>query len=225
MTLIAQIVKENTSGQKTKLSTSQYQPTFSTNSGNQPTFTIAGLPKLDKGKSYEITYSVKIDPKDGTTGEESISNSVHAESKDKEDWGGDNTTIFSLTHKWGNYNNSQIDWTINVNEAKADISHYKLTDSLPANASLLDDIKLVDPRTGEKYDISSLIVKGKKGDKEIIIDFSKLPDKYKKDNFRITYTTKAPEASDKSVDVKTQLIFTIQPTTIQTALVLQKDGG
>ena len=75
--------------------------------------------------------------------------------------------------------------------------------------SLLDDIKLVDTSAGKKYDISSLIVKGKKSDKEISIDFSKLPDKYKKDSFRITYTTKAPEASDKSVDKKTQFIFTI----------------
>lgn len=144
------IVKEDASGQKTELSTSQYQPTFSTNSGNQPTFTIAGLPKLDKGESYEITYSVKIDPKDGTTGEESIGNSVHAKSKDKEAWGGDNKQISNrLIHKWGNYNNGQIDWTIYVNEAQADISHYQLTDSLPDNASLLDDIKLVDTSTGE----------------------------------------------------------------------------
>lgn len=202
------IVKEDASGQKTELSTSQYQPTISTNSGNQATFKIAGLPKLDKGESYEITYSVKIDPKDGTTGEESIGNSVHAKSKDKEDWGGDSKTISNrLIHKFGNYNNGQIDWTIYVNEAQADISHYKLTDSLPDNASLLDDIKLVDTSTGEKYDISSLIVKGKKGDKEISIDFSKLPDKYKKDIFRITYTTKAPEASDKSVDVKNSVDF------------------
>lgn len=202
------IVKEDASGHKTELSTSKYQPTISTNSGNQATFKIAGLPKLDKGESYEITYSVKIDPKDGTTGEESIGNSVHAKSKDKEDWGGNSKTISNrLIHKWGNYNNGQIDWTIYVNEAQADISHYKLTDSLPDNASLLDDIKLVDTSTGEKYDISSLIVKGKKGDKEINIDFSKLPDKYKKDTFKITYTTKAPKASDKSVDVKNSVDF------------------
>lgn len=202
------IVKEDASGQKTELSTSKYQPTISTNSGNQATFKIAGLPKLDKGESYKITYSVKIDPKDGTTGEESIGNSVHAKSKDKEDWGGNSKTISNrLIHKWGNYNNGQIDWTIYVNEAQADISHYKLTDSLPDNASLLDDIKLVDTSTGEKYDISSLIVKGKKCDKEINIDFSKLPDKYKKDTFKITYTTKAPKASDKSVDVKNSVDF------------------
>lgn len=202
------IVKEDASGQKNELSTSQYQPTISTNSGNQATFKIAGLPKLDKGESYEITYSVKIDPKDGTTGEESIGNSVHAKSKDKEDWGGNSKTISNrLIHKWGNYNNGQIDWTIYVNEAQEDISHYKLTDSLPDNSSLLDDIKLVDTSTGEKYDISSLIVKGKKGDKEISIDFSKLPDKYKKDTFKITYTTKAPKASDKSVDVKNSVDF------------------
>lgn len=202
------IVKEDASGHKTELSTSKYQPTISTNSGNQATFKIAGLPKLDKGESYEITYSVKIDPKDGTTGEESIGNSVHAKSKDKEDWGGNSKTISNrLIHKWGNYNNGQIDWTIYVNEAQADISHYKLTDSLPDNASLLDDIKLVDTSTGEKYDISSLIVKGKKGDKEINIDFSKLPDKYKKDIFKITYTTKAPKASDRSVDVKNSVDF------------------
>lgn len=174
------IVKEDASGQKTGLSTSKYQPTISTNSGNQPTFKITGLPKLDKGESYEITYSVKIDPKDGTTGEESISNSVHAESNDKPAWGGDYQSISKpLIHKVGNYNNGQIDWTIDVNEAQADISHYQLTDSLPDNASLLDDIKLVDTSTGEKYDISSLIVKGKKGDKEINIDFSKLPNNYK----------------------------------------------
>lgn len=200
------IVKKDASGQKTKLSTSKYQPTISTNSGNQPTFKIAGLPKLDKGESYEITYSVKIDPKDNTIG--GIGNSVHAKSKDKEAWGGDNKQISNrLIHKWGNYNNGQIDWIIDVNEAQADISHYQLTDSLPDNASLMDDIKLVDTSTGEKYDISSLIVKGKKGDKEINIDFSKLPDKYKKDTFKITYTTKAPEANDKSVDVKNSVDF------------------
>ncbi len=200
------IVKEDAGGQKTKLSTSKYQPTISTNSGNQPTFKITGLPKLDKGESYEITYSVKIDPKDNTIG--GIGNSVHAKSKDKEAWGGDNKQISNrLIHKGGNYNNGQIDWTIDVNEAQADISHYQLTDSLPDNASLLDDIKLVDTSTGEKYDISSLIVKGKKGDKEINIDFSKLPNKYKKDTFKITYTTKAPEASDRSVDVKNSVNF------------------
>lgn len=200
------IVKEDASGQKTELSTSKYQPTISTNSGNQPTFKIAGLPKLDKGESYEITYSVKIDPKDNTIG--GIGNSVHAKSKDKEAWGGDNKQISNrLIHKKGKYNNGQIDWTINVNDAQADISHYKLTDSLPDNASLLDDIKLVDTSTGKKYDISSLIVKGKKGDKEISVDFSKLPDKYKKDTFKITYTTKAPEASDRSVDVNNSVDF------------------
>lgn len=199
------IVKKDASGQKTELSTSKYQPTISTNSGNQPTFKIAGLPKLDKGESYEITYSVKIDPKDNTI--VGIGNSVHAKSKDKEAWGSDNKQISNrLTYKEGNYNNGQIDWTINVNEAQADISHYKLTDSLPDNASLLDDIKLVDS-TGEKYDISSLIVKGKKGDKEIKIDFSKLPNKYKKDTFKITYTTKAPEANDRSVDVNNSVDF------------------
>lgn len=202
------IVKEDASGQKSELSTSKYQPTISTNSGNQATFKIVGLPKLDKGESYEITYSVKINPKENTTGEESIGNSVHAKSKDKEDWGGDSKTISNrLIHKWGNYNNGQIEWTIYVNEAQVDISHYKLTDSLPDNASLLDDIKLIDTSTGEKYDLSSLIVKGKKGDKEISIDFSKLPDKYKKDTFRITYTTKAPEASYKSKDVKNSVDF------------------
>lgn len=50
-------------------------------------------------------------------------------------------------------------------------------------------------------------MKGKKSDKEISIDFSKLPGNYKKDSFRITYTTKAPEASDKSVDVKNSVDF------------------
>lgn len=202
------IVKEDASGQKTELSTSKYQPTISTNSGNQATFKITDLPKLDKGESYEITYSVKIDPKDNTTGEESIGNSVHAKSKNKEDWGNDNKQISNrLINKEGKYDNGQIDWTIKVNEAQADISHYKLTDSLPDNASLLDDIELVDESTSKKYDLSSLIVKGKKGDKEISIDFSKLPDKYKKDRFTIKYTTKAPETTDKSKDVKNTVDF------------------
>ncbi|MGN1406849.1 SpaA isopeptide-forming pilin-related protein, partial [Lactobacillus sp.] len=204
------IVKVDAIGNKTELSTSKYQPVISTNSSNQATFKISSLPKLDKGESYEITYSVKISTnlKDNTEGYEEINNSIHAKSKDKDSWNGDRETIHnSRIQKDGSYKNGEINWRINVNNAEEDISHYVLYDNLPDNSSLLDDIQIVDDSTGEKYDLSPLIRRGKKGDKSIYIDFSRLPDKYKKDRFTITYRTKAPETDDKSVKVENKADF------------------
>ena len=200
------IIKKSADNKTTELSTKDYKPVISTNSSNNPTFKISDLPRLEKGESYEITYKVKLDDQvsEGTEGNERIGNIAKGKSGNRDDSKPISTKISDeRVHKSGSYdsNSSQINWTITVNKNRDDISNYKLTDALPdkpEGVSLLDDVTIKDQTdTNNKQDLSKIIVKGKKGDTSISLDFSKLPDKdnLKTHEFQITYSTKAPEAS------------------------------
>lgn len=182
------IVKEDASGQETEMSLSDYKPQIDNN-----TFTIKDLPQLGKGESYKITYSVGITPKDGTNGYVQVGNNVKATSGKKESYGGDQETVSkSLVDKSGNYSKGGIDWTITVNDARRDISHYQLSDDLPNKLTLDGDITITDNDDSSQSAnvLNKVIVKGKKGDSQIQLDFSKLPDSLKKHSFKIVYKTK-----------------------------------
>lgn len=182
------IVKESASGQKTEMSLSDYKPQIDNN-----TFTIKDLPQLGKGESYKITYSVDITPKDGTNGYVQVGNNVKATSGGKESYGGDQETVSkSLVDKSGNYSKGEIDWMITVNDARRDISHYQLSDDLPNKLTLDGDITITDNDDSSQSAsvLNKVIVKGKKGDSQIQLDFSKLPDSLKKHSFKIVYKTK-----------------------------------
>ncbi|MST79862.1 Cna B-type domain-containing protein [Lactobacillus equicursoris] len=197
------IIKKSADNKTTELSTKDYKPVISTNSSNNPTFKISDLPRLEKGESYEITYKVKLDDQ-VSEGNESIGNTAKSKSGNRDDSKPITTKISDKrVQKLGSYdsNSGQINWTITVNKNRDDISNYKLTDALPdkpEGVSLLDDVTIKDQTDpNNKQDLSKIIVKGKKGDTSISLDFSKLPDKdnLKTHEFQITYSTKAPEAS------------------------------
>lgn len=182
------IVKEDASGQKTGMSLSDYKPQIDNN-----TFTIKDLPQLGKGESYKITYSVDITPKDNTDGYVQVGNSVKATSGKKESWGGDQKTVSkSMINKSGSSSNGEIEWTITVNDDRRDISHYQLSDDLPNKLTLDGDITITDNDDSSQSAsvLNKVIVKGKKGDSQIQLDFSKLPDSLKKHSFKIVYKTK-----------------------------------
>lgn len=182
------IIKKDASGKQTEMSLSDYKPQIDSN-----TFTIKDLPQLGKGESYQITYSVAITPKENTDGYVQVGNSVKATSGKKESWGGDQKTVSkSMVSKSGSSSKGEIEWTVTVNDDRRDISHYQLSDDLPNNLTLDDDITItdVDDYSQSASLLNKLIVKGKKGDSQVQLDFSKLPDSLKKHSFKIVYKTK-----------------------------------
>ncbi|MDD6407097.1 MAG: Cna B-type domain-containing protein [Lactobacillus equicursoris] len=195
------IVKKSADNKTTELSIKDYKPVISTNSSKNPTFKISDLPRLEKGESYEITYKVKLSEQTSTDGYEKLGNIAKGKSGGKSGDDKIDTEIKKRIEKSGYYSadDGKIHWTINVNEAEGDLSDYQLIDNLPNNLSLQDDVKIQDTTDyNDKHDLSSIIVKGKKGDTAIKLDFSKLPDKdaLKKHKFQITFETNALEVSE-----------------------------
>lgn len=182
------IVKKDASGKQTEMSLSDYKPQI-----DNDTFTIKDLPQLGKGESYKITYSVGITPKDNTDGYVRVDNSVRATSGKKDSWDGDQETVSkSMINKSGSSSTGEIEWTITVNDDRRDISHYQLSDDLPNKLTLDGDITITDNDDSSQSAsvLNKVIVKGKKGDSQIQLDFSKLPDSLKKHSFKIVYKTK-----------------------------------
>lgn len=108
-----------------------YEPSFS-KVDNLEVFEIRGLPKLEAGEFYEITYSA-IPQKSDDSKSYYINNRVIVTSgKNKDEKNCEVEIKNSMLKKTGVYDpiNGKINWTIIINKEKLDISGYVLSDTL-----------------------------------------------------------------------------------------------
>lgn len=129
-----QIVRVGKDGTETPVE--EFSPVISKKEweGAPEEFTIEGLPKLEAGESYRITYTATPEKSSSTTGESIVNNGVNVTSG-----GGDrgdswcNVTVSNrMLTKEGKYNTStgMIEWTVKINPDHRDISGWRLTDTI-----------------------------------------------------------------------------------------------
>lgn len=173
------IVKLGSDGQEEVIN--DHTPVISTGGwdGAPQQFTITGLPALDAGESYRITYTATPGKTSNINGYSDVSNSVTTttEGGSSSDW---NQVVISqnMINKWGNYDSASgvINWTITINPDKRDIGGYTLTDTINA-----------DGVTAELP--STVTLTGSDGSSQTITLPYTFPDG-SKDTYTITYQTK-----------------------------------
>lgn len=94
-------------------------------------FTIEDLPKLEPGEKYEVTYSVRVSPKDSNAEVYQLNNNAYAKSNNNEDNG--NSYIKwnkKNIRKSGSYNpkDGLIQWTIEINPDGLDLTNWTFED-------------------------------------------------------------------------------------------------
>lgn len=177
------VYKIDADGNKTEVDISEDSITISDTDG----FTITGLPALEAGESYEVTYTadVSVTTADGAA---SLSNSASAETGDIIRWTYNNVEISkTVLEKSGSYdpNTGYINWTITVNKDKLDISGYTLSDILPEGIEISGDV----------------VIKDSDGNKVATIDSVKFVQSGYKfgdgstDTYTVTFKTTAPASN------------------------------
>lgn len=124
-----QIVKVKADG--TQETVTGYSPVIA--DSTPPSFAIEGLPKLEAGEQYILTYTATPGETSDAGGASNVSNYATGTS------GGDNSSFWNnvtisqqMIQKSGNYNSGtgKIQWTIKLNPDKQDISGYILKDTM-----------------------------------------------------------------------------------------------
>ncbi|EGY79944.1 Cna B-type domain-containing protein [Peptoniphilus indolicus] len=94
-------------------------------------FTIESLPKLEPGEKYEVTYSVRVSPKDLNAEVYQLNNNAYAKSNNNED-SGENYIKWHKNNikKSGSYNpkDGLIQWTIEINPDGMDLTNWTFED-------------------------------------------------------------------------------------------------
>lgn len=155
------IVKVTADGQETPVE--GYDPDITAGSwgGAPEEFTLSGLPALDAGERYQITYTATPETTTDSLGASSVNNSVSvttAGGDSSSDW---NEVVLArqILAKWGSYDQAAgvIRWTITLNPDNRDIGGWTLRDTIttPAGitASLPNTVTLTGT-TGETFQIS-----------------------------------------------------------------------
>ena len=145
------IIKKDANGNETEVSA---KPTIDANNG---TFTYDNLLKLEPGESYEISYSVDTEEKNGD-GSGSLTNVAKGTSgKNSKETRVTTEISKSKISKRGGYdqNTGKINWTITINPEKKDISGYTLTDEIDNGLKLTYPLKMKDSQ-GEVTEITEL---------------------------------------------------------------------
>ncbi|WP_164121715.1 SpaA isopeptide-forming pilin-related protein [Sharpea azabuensis] len=165
---------------------------------------INGLPKLNAGESYELSYCVQLTDSENSNGDVKVNNNVSATSGNK-DSGYDSVSTHvsnKMIDKTGYVEQGNIHWTVTFNEDGRDISNYDFTDILP-DEYVPDTFKLMDEDDNHKEIPTQDLLTYEKNTKQLKIDFSKLPNNCKKHKLKLEYSTKAPAISDNSAKTVT----------------------
>ncbi|MDD6512022.1 SpaA isopeptide-forming pilin-related protein [Sharpea azabuensis] len=160
---------------------------------------IKGLPKLNAGESYELSYRVQLKDLENANGDVTVRNYASATSGNKDSSNHDVSTHVSnsMINKTGSVEQGNIHWTVTFNEDGRDIKNYVFTDTLP-DEYVPDTFKLVDEDDNYKEISTENLLTYDVYTKKLSINFSKLPDYCKKHKFKLEYSTKAPDISNNS---------------------------
>lgn len=124
-----QIMKVDEKGNKSEIT--GYAPVFS--DANPPSFSLEGLPKLEAGETYIVTYTAVPEKSHGGSGAAQIVNIAEGTSgKDKNSSWNSVTISQEMIRKSGYYDSAagKVKWTITLNADKQDISGYTLKDTM-----------------------------------------------------------------------------------------------
>lgn len=134
-----QIVKVKANG--TQETVSGYTPEFGPAwTGGPEKFTISGLPKLEAGEKYIVTYTATPGETSDAGGASSVYNNATGTSGGDSNNSGVTVTISQqMLQKWGNYNSGtgKIQWTIKLNPDKQDIGGYILKDTMTIGGEIV----------------------------------------------------------------------------------------
>ncbi|MRJ47698.1 Cna B-type domain-containing protein [Fundicoccus ignavus] len=125
-----EVIKINANGNPTTVNLSQTQLTWT--DGQNPSFDLANLPKLNANEKYIVTYSANI--KANSTGESFyVSNWAYSSSGSKTSGEGENFTWYKNVTKsgWYDQNTGLVTWNIMINQNRQDISGYNINDLIP----------------------------------------------------------------------------------------------
>jgi uncharacterized repeat protein (TIGR01451 family)/LPXTG-motif cell wall-anchored protein len=193
------VKRVDANGSTSSVSYSSDQVTWDTSASDGPHFNISGLPQLNAGEKYVVTYRGNVNATSGAQAA-TVENGAYAKSgnNSSSDWKSVGWT--KDIQKSGTYDkNGHIIWSIWVNPNGADISNWVVQDDL---SKCFDGCKMVqqfiveteDGRYSQYFDYSS----------PTFLDFrfssiaSQLTDAQKHSKFRITVYTNAP-SGDVSV--------------------------
>lgn len=175
------IVKVDANNQETAIT--GYTPDITSDGwpGAPQRFTITGLPALEAGESYRITYTATPGKTSNINGYSDVSNYVTTTTTGGDSGSDWNQVVISqnMINKWGNYDSAAgvINWTITINPDKRDITGYELTDTITTSEGIT--AKLPENITLTGSDGSS---------KTITLPYTFPKDS--KDTYTITYQTK-----------------------------------
>lgn len=188
------LIKKKANGSSEKVSYNADQLNITDNGNDKQKFTLNNLPKLDAGESYELTYKVNVH--DTGDGMEQINNEV----QDNKNHNAKVSLNISnrMGNKHGNVTADRLEWTIDVNEDRRDLSSYQLNDILPDGYHLVENIVVKDIDDNSKRVDALEVLKNdanKVGTKKINVDFSKVPSDKKNHKFQIVYWTNVIDAT------------------------------
>ncbi len=195
------VIKKSADGNQTPITLPDGQPVFTTGSNNLPAFNITGLPALEAGESYEITYQTgNIETLSGSSdGEMSVTNSAYGQYENNQRWTWNTVPISKrLIQKTGEYNpaTGEISWTIIINPEGREMKGYEIKDTMTGNDG--ESIELPEEVTITKINPEN--PDDRSNSKKI-----KLPYTFDEENdtatYEITYTTKAPEGEQGTTDL------------------------
>lgn len=151
--------------------------------GGLESFEIIGLPKLNPGESYTITYSCTEEQVTPGNGYCEVNNTATATSGKKSDESSIRVNFKAVIDKFGEYDaqSGRIKWRIVINEVRRDIGGWTFKDDLP----------VVD---GEPLEIvGDVILTDSRGNQQTITLPYTFPEGTR-DTYTITYETEAPVA-------------------------------
>ena len=182
--------------------------TVNSQANGDPKFEISGLPALNAGERYEVTYDVNISPKDATK-RVHICNLAYSKSGNHDEWHWDSEDIETEIEKEGGYDSetNTFWWRIKLNNGfHQDVSNWKVHDSgtgtkIVGNVSVYrvenNNPVFVSSRSDFdgaqtfEFEMGNLDVTDP-NDSSKTVKFSALSDDQKKADYYIEYRTEAP---------------------------------
>ena len=180
------IYKVSTDGSKTRVS--GYTPNWNAGDANHPGFDVDNLPALNAGESYEVHYTVNVNP---TSGAEvgKIANNAGGVTPKHNEWSWNEKGWQKNIQKTGTYNKETglISWRIKVNTNGTDVNGTRVYDVLP-NGLKLSGGYIVTCEDGT-------VIQNWSHNGESLVDytFSGVSDEHKNKVFYIDFYTNAPE--------------------------------
>ena len=205
------IFKIDAQGKKDIINSNTAEISFTTVSGQSdgdPKFEITGLPALNAGERYEVTYDVNITPKDATK-RVHICNLAYSKSGNHDEWHWDSEDIETEIEKEGGYDadSNTFWWRIKLNNGlQQDVSGWKVHDS-GTGTKIVGDVSVYrvennnpvfvssrsdfDGAQTFEFEMGNLDVTDP-NDSSKTVKFSAISDDQKKADYYIEYRTEAP---------------------------------